>query len=273
MTSTSWTVPRLRAMKGKQKIAMLTAGDYTTARIMDEAGIPALLVGDSLGMTMLGYPSTLPVTLDQMVHHTAAVVRGVKQAVVITDLPFMSYQASVEQAMLSAGRCIKEAGADAVKLEGGRVRAETIRALVANGIPVLGHIGILPQSVKTAGGYRVRGKTVDDAELLLEEAMAVADAGAFALVLEGMPPEVAASITAAVDVPTIGIGAGPDCDGQVLVVSDLLGLTGGHVPKFAKQYARLGSLMQEAFALYRADVESGAFPSEEFVYRRGGAAS
>ncbi len=267
MSSTKWTAPRVRALKGKQKIAMLTAGDFTTARLMDEAGIPCVLVGDSLGMTMLGYDSTLPVTLDQMLHHTAAVVRGSKNALVITDLPFMSYQASIEQAMLSAGRCIKEAGADAVKLEGGAVRAPTIEALVDNGIPVLGHIGILPQSVKSAGGYRVRGKTQADAKLLLGEAAAVANAGAFAVVLEGMPPDVAAQITAAIDIPTIGIGAGPACDGQVLVVSDMLGLTGGHVPKFAKSYAHLSETILQAFLAYRREVETGAFPSDEFTYR------
>jgi 3-methyl-2-oxobutanoate hydroxymethyltransferase len=267
MTSTKWTAPRIRALKGKHKIAMLTAGDFTTARMLDEAGIPCVLVGDSLGMTMLGYESTLPVTLEQMLHHTAAVVRGAKNALVITDLPFMSYQASIEQAMLSAGQCLKVAGADAVKLEGGVVRAPTIEALVDNGIPVLGHIGILPQSVKSVGGYRVRGKTQSDAKLLLEEAIAVAEAGAFAVVLEGMPPDVASEITATIDIPTIGIGAGPACDGQVLVVSDLLGLTGGHVPKFAKQYAKLGDEMRQAFMAYRREVEAGAFPSEEFTYR------
>lgn len=269
MSSTKWTAPRIRVLKGKQKIAMLTAGDFTTARLLDDAGIPCVLVGDSLGMTMLGFDSTLPVTLEQMLHHTAAVARGAKNALVITDLPFMSYQASIEQALLSAGRCIKEAGADAVKLEGGMVRVPTIEALVENGIPVLGHIGILPQSVKSAGGYRVRGKTADDARLLREEAVAVAQAGVFAVVLEGMPPDVAAEITGAIDIPTIGIGAGPSCDGQVLVVSDLLGLTGGHVPKFARQYAKLSETMTQAFMAYRRDVETGAFPSEEFTYRGG----
>ena len=179
----------------------------------------------------------------------------------------MSYQASIEQAMLSAGRCLKEAGADAVKLEGGLVRAPTIAALVDNGIPVLGHIGILPQSVKSAGGYRVRGKTESDAKQLLEEAVAVSEAGAFAVVLEGMPPDVAAEITAAIEIPTIGIGAGAACDGQVLVVSDMLGLTGGHVPKFAKQYATLSGTMMQAFMAYRREVETGAFPSDEYVYR------
>lgn len=262
-----WTAPKIRALKGKQKISMLTAGDFNTARLIDEAGIQCVLVGDSLGMSMLGYESTLPVTLDQMLHHTAAVARGAKSALVITDLPFMSYQASIEQALISAGRCLKEAGADAVKLEGGTVRAPAIRALVENGVPVLGHIGILPQSLKAEGGYRVQGKTQGGAALLLQEAQAVAEAGAFAVVLEGMPPDVAAEITRSISIPTIGIGAGAAVDGQVLVFADLLGLTAGHVPKFAKQYAKLGEAMKAAFAAYKQEVESGAFPSEEYVYR------
>ncbi len=248
---------------------MLTAGDAATARLIDQAGIPCILVGDSLGMTMLGYDSTLPVTLEHMLHHTAAVTRVVHHALVITDLPFMTYQASLEQALISAGRCLKEAGAGAVKLEGGHIRVPTIQALTENGIPVLGHLGILPQSVKASGGYRVRGKTDEDAKRLHDEALAVAGAGAFALVLEGMPPDVAASITAAVAIPTIGIGAGPACDGQVLVVHDLLGLNAGHVPKFAKIYARLGEAMSDAFAAYRNEVEEGVFPSEEYTYRPG----
>ena len=268
VTNTKWTAPKITALKGRQKIAMLTAGDTTTARLIDAAGIPCVLVGDSLGMTMLGYDSTIPVTLDQMLHHTAAVVRGVTNALVITDLPFMSYQASLEQALLSAGRCLKEAGADAVKVEGGAMRAETIRALTGNGIPVLGHIGILPQSVKSSGGYRVQGKTDADALRLLDDARAVAEAGAFAVVLEGMPSDVAKEITEAIAIPTIGIGAGAECDGQVLVVHDVLGLTSGHVPKFAKQYADLGAAMTTAFAAYRQEVETGAFPSVEYTYRR-----
>ncbi len=267
-TTTKWTAPKIRGLKGKQKIAMLTAGDTTTARLIDAAGIPCVLVGDSLGMTMLGYDSTIPVTLDQMLHHTAAVVRGVHHALVITDLPFMSYQASLEQALISGGRALKEAGADAVKVEGGSMRADTIRALTTNGIPVLGHIGILPQSVKSAGGYKVQGKTDESVQQLLADARAVADAGAFAVVLEGMPSDVAKQITEAVDIPTIGIGAGPECDGQVLVVNDVLGLTTGHVPKFAKRYADLAAAMANAFTAYRGDVESGAFPSEEYTYRR-----
>jgi len=269
MTTSKWTAPKIRALKGKQKITMLTAGDYTTARLIDEAGIPCILVGDSLGMTMLGYESTLPVTLAQILHHTASVVRGVKSALVITDLPFMTYQASIEQALMSAGRALKKAGADAVKVEGGAVRADTVHALVSNGIPVLGHIGILPQSIKASGGYRVQGKTESDAQRLIRDAKAVAEAGAFAIVLEGMPADVAGEITASIEIPTIGIGAGAACDGQVLVVHDLLGLTTGHVPKFAKQYAKLGEAMSRAFAEYRSEVESGDFPSEEYTYKSG----
>jgi len=267
VTTNKWTIPRIRALKGKQKIAMLTAGDFTTARLIDEAGIPCILVGDSLGMTMLGYDSTIPVTLDQILHHTSAVVRGVKNSIVITDLPFMTYQASIEQALLSAGRALKEAGAHAVKLEGGVVRVETIRALTSNGIPVLAHIGILPQSIRATGGYRVQGRTEEGAHQLIEDAKAVSDAGAFAVVLEGMPPDVATEITAAIDIPTIGIGAGAGCDGQVLVVHDVLGLTFGHVPKFAKRFGDIGAAMTKAFADYRAEVESGKFPSDEYTYR------
>lgn len=268
--TTKWTAPRIRALKGTQKICMLTAGDFITARLIDDAGIPCVLVGDSLGMSLLGYESTLPVTLEQMLHHTSAVVRGARHALVITDLPFMTYQTSIEQALVSAGRCVKEAGADAVKLEGGTVRVPAIKALVENGIPVLGHIGILPQNIKVEGGYRVQGKTRDAARWLLEEAQAVADAGAFALVLEGMPPDVASEITRAVSIPTIGIGAGADCDGQVLVFADLLGLTTGHVPKFAKQYAKIGEAMKAAFAEYKREVEAGTFPSADYVYRSSG---
>jgi 3-methyl-2-oxobutanoate hydroxymethyltransferase len=234
--STPWTAPRIRAAKGKQRLAMLTAYDAATARLMDEAGLPMILVGDSLGMSALGYANTLPVTLEQILHHTAAVVRGVKSAMVITDLPFLTYQVSLERALESAGRCLKEAGAAAVKIEGGAFRAPVVRALVENGIPVLGHIGLLPQSVHAMGGFRVQGRTAEDAARLIEDARALDQAGVFALVLEGMPADVAQQITAAVTMPTIGIGAGPQCDGQVLVINDLLGLT-EKPPKFAKAYA------------------------------------
>ncbi|MCP5488633.1 MAG: 3-methyl-2-oxobutanoate hydroxymethyltransferase [Verrucomicrobia bacterium] len=265
MSIAKWTAPKIRSLKGNQKVVCLTAYDCTFARWMDEAGVPLILVGDSLGMTVLGYGSTLPVTLDQMLHHTAAVCRGVTSAMVITDMPFMSYQVSVQQALENAGRCLQEGGADGVKLEGGKIRAESIRALVDNGIPVLGHIGLLPQSVKAMGGYRVQGKTEEAARQLIEEAKAVEDAGAFALVLEAMPPSVAQAITEAVSLPTIGIGAGRSCDGQVLVINDLLGLT-DKPPKFAKAYAKLGEETRRAIAAYRDEVQSGAFPGDEQTY-------
>ncbi len=216
-------------------------------------------------MTVLGYPNTLPVTLEQMLHHSAAVRRGAPNAMVITDLPFLTYQASVADAITNAGRCLKEAGVDGVKLEGGEVRVPHVRALVENGIPVLGHIGLLPQSVNAMGGYRVQGKTEEDIERLLRDARALDEAGVFALVLEGMPADTARRITEFVSVPTIGIGAGPYCDGQVLVVNDMLGLT-ERPPKFVKRYADLRAAMKDAIASYRADVERGAFPGPDHVY-------
>lgn len=263
--TTKWTAPRIRAAKGKQRLAMLTAYEAATARLLDEAGLPLILVGDSLGMTALGYATTLPVTLDQMLHHTAAVVRGNRNAMVIADLPFLTYQISVAQAVESAGRCLKEAGADGVKIEGGAFRAPVVRALVENGIPVLGHIGLLPQSVNAMGGYRVQGRTAEDAAQLVEDARALEEAGVFALVLEGMPSAVAQRITEAVSMPTIGIGAGPACDGQVLVINDLLGLT-EKPPKFVKAYADLRGQVQRAVAAYKDDVEGGRFPGPEHCY-------
>jgi 3-methyl-2-oxobutanoate hydroxymethyltransferase len=264
--TTKWTAPRIRALKGREKVVVLTAYECYGARLMDEAGVHLVLVGDSLGMTVLGYETTLPVTLDEMLHHTAAVVRGVTRAMVVTDLPFLSYQVSMEQALANAGRCLKEAGADGVKVEGGTVRAPTIRALVDNGIPVLGHIGLLPQSVRAMGGYKVQGKTESDAERLISDARAVEAAGAFAVVLEGMPADVAGEITSAIRIPTIGIGAGPKCDGQVLVVNDLLGMTGSVAPKFVKRYAELGADMKKAFSSYKKDVQEGTFPGPEHCY-------
>lgn len=260
-----WTAPRIRASKGKARLACLTACDFFTARLLDEAGFPLILVGDSLGMTVLGHETTLPVTLDDMLHHTAAVVRGVKCALVVTDLPFLTYQVSAAQALENAGRCL-QAGAAAVKLEGGTIRADTVRMLVDNGIPVMGHIGLLPQSVRGMGGYRVQGRTASDIERLLADARALEQAGCFALVVEGVPPDTARQITAAVAIPTIGIGAGPQCDGQVLVIHDLLGMTTGGVPKFVKRYADIGTAMREALAAYKAEVEAGAFPGAEQSY-------
>lgn len=261
-----WTAGKIKALKGRTKFACLTACDYTTARLMEEAGIPLLLVGDSLAMTVLGYPNTLPVTMEAMLHHTAAVARGVKSALVVADMPFMSYQASVAQALENAGRFIKEAGADAVKVEGGAFRAPTVKALVENGIPVLGHIGLTPQSIQTIGGYRVQGKKPKEAQALLDDAQALAAAGVFAIVLECVPPALGKEITAGVAVPTIGIGAGAECDGQILVTHDLLGLFGEFTPKFVKRYTNLGAEMKKAFAAYKADVESGKFPAAEHCY-------
>lgn len=254
-----WTAPKIAALKGKQRIAVLTSYDAATARLIDDVGIPLILVGDSMGMTALGYETTLPVTLDQILHHTAAVVRGTKSALVVADLPFLTYQASIEQAITSAGRCLKESGADAVKIEGGEFRAPTIRALVQNGIPVMAHIGLLPQNVNAMGGYKIQGKTPDSAEQLLRDAKAVEEAGAFSVVIEGVVASVASEITKAISIPTIGIGAGAGCDGQVLVINDLLGLT-PKPPPFAKQYANLSATIRDAVSAYRRDVESGAFP-------------
>lgn len=262
-----WTVRRVQALKGRQKIAALTAYDFTTARLVDAAGLPVVLVGDSLGMTMLGYDTTLPVTLEDMLHHTAAVARGARAALVVADMPFLSYQVTVAQAVENAGRFIKEAGADAVKIEGGAFRAETVHALAGNGIPVMGHIGLTPQSVRQFGGFRVQGRTDAEAERLVADARALEAAGVFSLVVEGVPPEVAARVTAAVEVPTIGIGAGPSCDGQILVVHDMLGL-GEWAPRFVKRYAQLGAEMSRAFAAYKQEVESGAFPAPEHCYTR-----
>jgi 3-methyl-2-oxobutanoate hydroxymethyltransferase len=264
--SVQWTAPRIRALKGKEKIVSLTAYDFSTACLVDEAGIHLVLVGDSLGLTMLGYENTLPVTMEEMIHHTAAVSRGVKHALIVADMPFLSYQVSIEQALLNAGRFIKEAGAEAVKIEGGTFRAPTIRALVENGIPVLGHIGLTPQSIHSMGGYKVQGKTPETARQILDDAKALEVAGVFAMVLEGIPAGLAGDITAAVSAPTIGIGAGPNCDGQVLVVHDILGLYGEFKPKFVKRYADLGAEMKKAFAQYKKEVEDGSFPGPEQSY-------
>jgi 3-methyl-2-oxobutanoate hydroxymethyltransferase len=263
---TRWTAPKIAALKGREKIIALTAYDFSMARLLDEAGVHLLLVGDSLGMTVLGYENTLPVTLDQMLHHTAAVARGARRALVATDMPFLSYQVSPEQAVQNAGRCLKEAGAAAVKIEGGEFRAPTIRALVQNGIPVLGHIGLTPQSLQALGGYKVQGKTPPEVEQLLADARAVERAGAFAIVLEAIPPDVARKITDAIAIPTIGIGAGPHCDGQILVLHDMLGLSGDFKPKFVKQYTNLGADIRKAVEQYRKEVADGTFPGPEHCY-------
>jgi 3-methyl-2-oxobutanoate hydroxymethyltransferase len=261
-----WTAQRIRAAKGMRKLPCLTAYDYITAKLVDAAGIPLVLVGDSLAMTVLGYETTLPATMTEMLHHTAAVARGTREALVVADMPFLSFQVSVESAIANAGRFLKEAGADAVKIEGGALRAPTVRALVQNGIPVLGHIGITPQSIREMGGYKVQGRGAEAAEALLRDAAALSEAGVFAIVLECIPAELAEEITAAASVPTIGIGAGPHCDGQILVIHDMLGFGGDVAPKFVKRYADLGDRIARAVETYRDEVSSGVYPAKEHSY-------
>ena len=256
----TWTTAKIREAKGNRKLPCLTAYDYTTARIMDEAGIPLILVGDSLGNTMLGYANTLPVTLDQMLHHTAAVARAAASALVVADMPFLTYQISDEQALANAGRLIQEGGADAVKIEGGGSRVRRVERLTDCGIPVLAHLGLTPQSVNQFGGFKVQGKREDDARRLLDDAVALAGAGAFAVVLECIPAPLARTVTETIPVPTIGIGAGPFCDGQILVYHDMLGLNDTFRPTFVKQYAELAATMRQAFAAYAQEVGDGTFP-------------
>ena len=249
-----------------EKITMLTAYDYTTAKIMDECGINTILVGDSLGMVMLGYDTTLPVTMDDMVHHTAAVSRGANDAFVVADMPFMSYQVSVSEAVANAGRLVKEGGANAVKLEGGASVCEQIRAIVDASIPVVAHLGLTPQSVNAFGGFKVQGKNVDSAYRILEDAFKIQEAGAFMLVLEGIPAKLAKIITERLEIPTIGIGAGKDCDGQVLVYQDMLGMTTGHTAKFVKKFAEAGEVMRKGINDYINETRSGEFPAIEHTY-------
>jgi len=248
------------------KITCLTAYDYPTARLLDEAGVDVLLVGDSLAMVVLGYDSTLPVTLDEMLHHTRAVRRGTRRALLVADMPYGSYHDDPMEAVRHAIRFIKEAGAEAVKIEGGERRMDLIARLVEAEIPVMGHIGLTPQSVNALGGFRVQGKTEDAADQLLRDARAVEAAGAFAVVLESIPRDLAAQITAELRIPTIGIGAGPDCDGQILVIHDLLGMSFGHKPKFARHYAEIGETISRAAAEYCRDVQQGNFPSDDESY-------
>lgn len=248
-----------------EKIVILTAYDYLTAKIVERGGVDAILVGDSLAMVALGYRTTLQVTLEEMIHHTKAVVRGRKNAMVIFDMPFLSYQTGVRDAILNAGRALKETGCNAVKIEGGVEQAETIRALVNAGIPVMGHVGLQPQSVNVYGGYRLRGKG-EEREKIIEDAKAVEEAGAFAVVLEKIPAELAKEITEMLSIPTIGIGAGKFCDGQVLVFHDMVGLFEDFKPKFVKRYAELGKLAREAVEKFIEEVKSGKFPDEEHSY-------
>ena len=246
-----------------ERIAMLTAYDYPTARVIDAAGVPLILVGDSLGMVMLGYEETVRVSMEEMLHHTKAVVRGTRRSLVIGDMPFLSYGVNIEHSLANAGRFISEAGAQAVKVEGGVRSAQTIEAIAKAGIPVMGHIGLTPQSVHGLGGHRVQGKTVDSARHLLADALAVQESGAFAVVLELVPAELSAAITERLKIPTIGIGAGVGCSGQVQVITDLLGLTYGFIPKHAKKYEHLADRMSEAIRAYAAEVADGTFPGPE----------
>ncbi|MFC1919052.1 3-methyl-2-oxobutanoate hydroxymethyltransferase [Chloroflexota bacterium] len=258
------TINQIKEMKPKgEKITMLTAYDYSTARIVDEAGIPLILVGDSLGMVVLGYETTIPVTMDEMIHHTKAVVRGTMQAMVIGDMPFMTYHVSVEDCLRNAARFIQEAGAQAVKLEGGVTVAAKVKRVVECGIPVMGHIGLTPQSVHQFGGHKVQGKTPEAATRLLEDARALEEAGAFSIVLETVPAQLAALITEKVSIPTIGIGAGTGCDGQVQVINDILGSFADFVPRHAKQYAKLTDIIRSAVTEYHNEVTTGKFPTDK----------
>lgn len=253
---------RLKKAKG-ETLTMLTAYDYATALAVDQAGIDSILVGDSLAMVMLGHQNTLPVTMDEMIHHCKAVARGAKYALLIGDMPFMSYQASVEEAVRNAGRFLKEGGMDAVKLEGGRERVEAVQAIVSSGIPVQGHLGLTPQSVHQLGGFRAQAKESQAAIRLVEDAKMLEQAGCFSLVLESIPARLGRLVSEQLEIPTIGIGAGPDCDGQVLVIHDILGLFDRFRPSFVKQYADLHGEMARAISAYKEEVESGVFPAEE----------
>ncbi len=261
------TTAALRQMKTKgERIAMITAYDYPTARILDEAGAEILLIGDSLGNVVLGYENTLAVTVEDIIHHTKAVARGARRAMVVADMPFMSYQVSVAEALRNAGRFLQEAGAQAVKLEGGASVVDRVETMTGAGIPVIGHLGLTPQSVHQLGGYRVQGKTSAAAQKIIDDARCLEEAGAFSIVLECVPMELAAAVTQAISIPTIGIGAGAGCDGQVLVIHDLCGLTSGHTPKFVKVYADLGSAMSQAAGHYIREVKSGEFPAREHSF-------
>ena len=252
--------------KGKSKLSVLTAYDYSTAKIIDQSGVNGILVGDSLGMVCLGYKDTLSVTVDDMIHHGKAVVRGVENALVIIDMPFMSYEVSIKDALVNAGRIIKETGAQALKLEGGLDIVDTVRALVKAKIPVMGHLGLTPQSVNVFGGFKVQGKDAKDAQNIIDSALALEEAGAFAIVLECVPSKLAKIITEKLSIPTIGIGGGSDCDGQVLVWQDSVGLFSDFTPKFVKKYAEVGKIMTEAFVTYDKEVKDGTFPEEKHCF-------
>lgn len=265
MKNTAVTFKEAKA-KG-EKLSMLTAYDYSTAKLVDEAGVNSILVGDSLGMVMLGYEDTLAVTMEDMIHHTKAVARGAKNALVIADMPFMSYQTSVYDAVVNAGRLIKEGGAQAVKLEGGADVCEQIEAIVKCSIPVCAHLGLTPQSVNAFGGFKVQGKGEEAAQKILDDARKIEEAGAFAVVLECVPDKLAKKISEVLTIPTIGIGAGPDCDGQVLVYQDMLAMYSDMKPKFVKQFAQVGEMMRGAFAAYDQEVKAGSFPAAEHCFK------
>lgn len=256
-----------KAKQSGEKITMLTAYDYSTAQLEDKAGVESILVGDSLGMVVLGYENTLSVTMEDMIHHSAAVARGAENALVVTDMPFMSYQTSVYDAVVNAGRLIKEGHADAVKLEGGVKFKEHIRAIVGASIPVMGHIGMTPQSVNAFGGFKVQGKSIEDAKRVIEDAKAVEEAGAFAVVLECVPAALAEYITEILSIPTIGIGAGSSCDGQVLVYQDMLAMYSDFTPKFVKKFGNIGESMTASFKKYCEEVKSGEFPATEHTFK------
>lgn len=249
------------------KISMLTAYDYSMAKIIDESNVNGILIGDSLGMVIKGEEDTLGVTIDEIIYHTKAVKKGAKNALIVSDMPFLSYHVSVEQAVLNAGRLIKEGGANAVKLEGGANVIEQIKAIVNAQIPVMGHIGLTPQSINAFGGFKVQGKDESGAKKLIEDAVLIEKAGAFSIVLEGIPEKVAELITKAVSIPTIGIGAGKYCDGQILVYQDMLGMFNDFVPKFVKQYANIGQIMREAIGSYVKEVQDGTFPEEKYTFK------
>lgn len=250
----------------KEKISMLTAYDYSLAGMVDEAGIDMILVGDSLGMVVLGYENTLAVTMDEMIHHSKTVTRASKNAMVVGDMPFLSYHISKKEAVRNAGRFIQEAGCQAVKLEGGIERVDTVKAILDAQIPVMGHIGLTPQSVHQFGGFKVQGKDLETAKKLVEDARALEQAGVYCIVLECVPSELARRVTEEISVPTIGIGAGPFCDGQVLVINDMLGMFKGFTPKFVRKFANLEPLIMEALKSYKAEVEAGTFPAEEHCF-------
>lgn len=265
MKNTTATFAQMK--KSGEKISMLTAYDYSTAKLVDAAGVNSILVGDSLGMVMLGYPDSTRVTMEDMLHHVKAVVRGTENALVVADMPFMSYQTSVYDAVKNAGRLIQEGGAGCVKLEGGVSVKEQIRAIVNAGIPVCGHVGLTPQSINAFGGFKVQGKTVAAAKKIIEDAKAVEEAGAFMVVLEGIPAPLADIITSMLTIPTIGIGASKNCDGQVLVYQDMVGMYSDFTPKFVKRYESVGEIMTASFKKYDEEVKAGVFPTAEYTYK------